>query len=81
MYRRSRLAALAPVVTDGMRPCTELNPCDWLTKYAGVFDEQPMPLIFASMCGSTSSSKTAWMIAAVTESWPQPAHKVDTVPS
>ena len=44
---------------SGMRPCTELNPCDWLTKYAGVLDEQPMPLIFASLCGSISSSNTA----------------------
>ena len=40
-----------------------------------------MPLVFASMCGSMPSSNTAWMIAAVIESWPQPAHSVDTVPS
>ena len=62
------MAVLAPVVTDGMRPCTELKPCDCCTKYAGVFEEQPIPLIFASMWGSMSSSNTAWMIAAVTES-------------
>jgi hypothetical protein len=24
----SRLARLAPVSTDGMRPCTELKPCE-----------------------------------------------------
>ena len=64
-----------------MRPCTALKPCDWLTKYAGVLDEQPMPLIFASMCGSMPISNTAWMIAAVTESWPQPAHSVEITPS
>jgi hypothetical protein len=26
-----------------MRPCTALNPCACFRKYAGVFDEQPMP--------------------------------------
>ena len=64
-----------------MRPCTELNPCDALKKYAGVFDEQPMPLIFATLCGGMSSSKNACTIAAVIESWPQPAHSVDIPPS
>ena len=37
-------------------------------QHLGVFDEQPMPLIFASMCGSMLSSKTAWIMAAVIES-------------
>jgi len=64
-----------------MRPWTELKPCASLTKYAGVFDEHPMPDSFATLCGSTSSSKNAWMSAAVTESCPQPAHSVDIVPS
>src|SRR5690348_14495025 len=27
-YNNSRLARLAPVNTDGMRPCTVLNPCE-----------------------------------------------------
>ena len=31
-----------------MRPCTELKPCAPLTKYAVVFDEQPMPDSFAT---------------------------------
>ena len=37
------LASTAPVATDGMRPCTELKLCERLMKYAGLFDEQPMP--------------------------------------
>ena len=40
-----------------------------------------MPEILATRCGSMASSKQDWMIAAVIELWPQPAHKVDTVPS
>ena len=68
MYVRSRLAAFAPDVTDGIRPCTELNPCDCFMKYAVVFDEQPMPLIFAARCGGKSSSQNAYTSAAVTES-------------
>ncbi len=40
-----------------------------------------MPEIFATRCGSIDSSKQAWMMAAVIESWPQPAHRVETVPS
>jgi len=32
MYVSSRLAALAPVAMEGMRPCAELNPCAPLTK-------------------------------------------------
>ena len=78
---RSRFAAFAPLATLGMRPCTELKPCDCLMKYAVVFDEQPMPLIFAARCGGSSSSQNAWMIAAVTESCPHPAHSVLIAPS
>src|SRR5690606_21220698 len=77
----SRFAADAPVAIDGIRPCTELKPCDAPRKYAGVFDEQPMPLTFAARCGGTSSSKKACTIAAVIESWPQPAQSVDIPPS
>jgi hypothetical protein len=47
----------------------------------GVFDEQPMPESLATRCGSMSSSKQAWMIAALIESWPQPAHSVEIAPS
>ena len=47
----------------------------------GVFDEQPMPESFATLCGSRSSSKQAWMMAALIESWPQPAQSVETAPS
>src|SRR5579862_3064623 len=81
MYDRPRFAALAPVAMDGMRPWAELKPCAALTKYVGVFDEQPMPESLTTWCGSVSSSWKAVMIAAVTESWPQPAHSVDIVPS
>jgi hypothetical protein len=76
-----RLAAAAPLVTDGMRPCTELKPCDCFMKYAVVFDEQPIPLIFPTRCGSRAISQPAWMSAAVTESCPHPAHSVDIAPS
>ena len=40
-----------------------------------------MPLILASMCGSIDISQSARTMAAVTESWPQPAHNVDIAPS
>src|SRR5579862_4526410 len=50
-YSRSRLAALAPVTMEGMRPWAELKPWAPLTKYVGVLEEQPMPLNLASRCG------------------------------
>ena len=37
------LASIAPVPTDGMRPCTALKPCEPPRKYAGLLLEQPMP--------------------------------------
>src|SRR5262245_30757329 len=77
MYVSARLAAFAPLAIDGMRPCTELNPCDCFMKYAVVLDEQPIPLSFAARCGGISSSQNAWTSAAVTESCPHPAHNVD----
>ena len=40
-----------------------------------------MPESFATRCGSISSSQHAWMIAAEIESWPQPAHSVEILPS
>ena len=81
MQMRSRFAAFAPLAIAGIRPCTELNPCDCFMKYAVVLDEHPMPLSFAAMCGGTSFSQKAWMSAAVTLSWPQPAQRVDIEPS
>ena len=35
----------------------------------------------STLCGSTSSSKKAWMIAEEIESWPQPAQSVEIAPS
>ena len=75
------MAALAPVTSAGMRPCTPLKPCASLRKYAGVFDEQPMPESLATRCGGIDSSQNAWTMAAVIESWPQPAHSVVIAPS
>ncbi len=47
-----------------------------------VLDEQPMPESFASCSAAhRSSPQQASTTAAVTESWPQPAHSVDMLPS
>ncbi len=40
-----------------------------------------MPESFTTLCGGNASSKQACTIAAVTESWPQPAQSVDMLPS
>ena len=40
-----------------------------------------MPESLAMRCGGSSSSKQAWMMAALIELWPQPAHSVETAPS
>jgi hypothetical protein len=40
-----------------------------------------MPESFATRCGWIASSQQAWMIAALMESWPQPAHNVEIAPS
>jgi hypothetical protein len=40
-----------------------------------------MPLTLAMRCAGKSISKQASIRAAVIESWPQPAHSVDIVPS
>src|SRR5579863_1586824 len=74
MYCNARLAALAPVAIEGMRPCTELKPWPPLTKYAVVFEEQPIPESLIRFFGSMASAQQASTMAAVTESWPQPAH-------
>ncbi len=51
-----RLASMAPVATDGMRPCTELKPCAEPRKYAGVLLEQPMPDSLITCVGLTPIS-------------------------
>ena len=43
-------------------------------------DEQPIPLIFASMCGSTADSYSALTMWLVMELWPHPAHNVVGAP-
>ncbi len=75
-----RLARMAPVETDGMRPCTLLKLCERLMKYAGLFDEQPMPLIFITRSGSTPISYMASMMRSEMALWPQPAQSVDLPP-
>ncbi len=40
-----------------------------------------MPLSLAIMCGGVESSQNARVMAAVMESCPQPAHRVDMDPS
>src|SRR3954451_1569033 len=81
MYPSRRLAAFAPVATEGMRPCTELKPCDPATKYAVVLEEQPMPDSLTRFFGSIALAQLASTMAAVIESWPQPAHSVELAPS
>src|SRR6201999_174699 len=73
---RLRLASMAPVVTEGMRPWTVLKLCDLLRKYAGVFDEQPMPDILATRCGSTPISYMASIMRSEMALWPHPAQSV-----
>src|SRR5579862_4285877 len=74
------LASIAPVATDGMRPCTELNPCDGFRKYAGLLLEQPMPDSFRTRFGSTPISKNASMMRSEMALWPHPAQSVVLLP-
>src|SRR6185436_12100842 len=74
------LASMAPVATDGIRPCTELNPCDGLRKYAGLLLEQPMPENFSTCFGSTPISKNASMMRSEIALCPHPAHSVVLLP-
>ena len=39
-----------------------------------------MPLSLAIICGAADNSQSARVMAAVMESWPQPAHSVDIRP-
>ena len=75
------MAAFAPVTSDGIRPCTPFKPCASRRKYAGVFDEQPIPDSFATLYGEIERSQNAWVIAAVIESCPHPAQSVVIAPS
>src|SRR5271170_7048838 len=76
MQTSLRLASMAPVATEGMRPCTALKLCERLMKYAGVFEEQPMPLGLMSNSGCTPISYMASMMRSEMALWPQPAHSV-----
>src|SRR5258708_36960710 len=80
-YVRLRLAAFAPLATLGILPCTELKPCDCFMKYAVVFDEHPIPLIFAARCGGISSSQNPLIRAPRPECVPHPATRVRSAPS
>jgi len=81
IYNSSRFDTFAPVMTDGIRPWTELKPWALSKKYVGDFDEQPMPDTLATRWGSIFNPQTAWITAALIESCPQPAHKVEIAPS
>src|SRR5579863_7309654 len=59
-----------------MRPWTALKLCERLIKYAGVFEEQPMPLGLMSNSGCTPISYMASMMRSEMALWPQPAHNV-----
>src|SRR5882724_7128903 len=73
---RFLLASIAPVATDGMRPWTELKLCERFMKYAGLFDEQPIPLNLATLSGLTPISYMASMMRSEMALWPQPAQSV-----
>src|SRR5438445_10998229 len=73
---RLRLASMAPVARDGIRPCTELKLCERLMKYAGLFDEHPMPLSFATRSGWTPIPYMASMMRSDIALCPQPAQSV-----
>src|SRR5438552_10881050 len=76
MQTRRRLASMAPVATEGMRPWTALKLCERFRKYAGVFDEHPMPLGLMTNSGSTPISYIASMMRSEMALCPQPAHSV-----
>ncbi len=59
-----------------MRPCTALKLCERLMKYAGVFDEQPMPCGLITNSGSTPISYKASMMRSEIALWPHPAQSV-----
>ena len=63
-----------------MRPCTELKPCDWFRKYAGLLLEQPMPESLITCVGSMPSSKNESMMRSVMALCPHPAQSVVLLP-
>ena len=56
MARTDLSANNAPVASEDMRPCKPLKPKERFKKYAGLFEEQPMPLNFMIFSGTMSSS-------------------------
>src|SRR5947209_19829286 len=76
MQTNLRFASNAPVATDGMRPWTALKLCERLRKYAGVFDEQPMPLGLITYSGSTPISYIASIMRYEMALWLHPAQSV-----
>src|SRR5437879_9092484 len=73
---RLRFASMAPVATEGMRPCTALKLWERLMKYAGALEEQPIPLGFMTRSGDTPISYMASMMRSEIALCPQPAHSV-----
>src|SRR5580704_7314087 len=73
---RLRLASMAPVETEGMRPWTVLKLCERLMKYAGLLDEQPMPLGLMTRSGETPISYMASIMRSEMALWPHPAQSV-----
>src|ERR1700746_569508 len=80
MQIRRRLASIAPVATEGMRPSPALKLGERLRKYAGGFEEQPMPLGLITNSGSTPISYMASIMRSEIALWPQPAQSVDLPP-
>src|SRR5829696_812034 len=74
--RSFRFASRAPVATDGMRPWTELKPCEPPRKYAGLLLEQPIPDSLITSFGLMPISKNASMMRSEIALCPQPAQSV-----
>src|SRR4051794_36730515 len=78
--RSERLATAAPVATDGIRPCSVLNPWLYWRKYAGVLLEHPIPLNLTVEYGFTPTDLQAsirWLVMLL---WPHPLQRVDGRP-
>src|SRR4051795_13697835 len=76
----SRFAATAPVTTDGIRPCSALNPWLYWRKYAGVLLEHPIPLSLIVLYGLTPTCLQASTTALVMLLCPHPLHSVEGSP-
>jgi hypothetical protein len=66
------LASIAPVPTDGMRPCTALKPCRPPGKCAGLLLEQPMPDSLMTLRVDAHLVNASMMRSEIAL-WPQPA--------